>query len=123
MICDNFSNVVEQVRSGNLKAIAITARKRSDQLPNVPTSPESGFPDLEAGIWYGFVAPAATPSDIVAKLNHAFVEALKDPTVVSRLQGIGLSIVADKPEEFRQFIAKESARMETIVRKSRAQIP
>ncbi len=123
MICDNFSNVVEQVRSGNLKAIAVTAKKRTDQLPDVPTAPEAGLPELEAGIWYGFVAPAATPADIIAKLNAAFVDALRDPAVVSRLQGIGLSIVADKPEEFKRFIAQESARMETIVRQSRAQIP
>jgi tripartite-type tricarboxylate transporter receptor subunit TctC len=123
MICDNFSNVVEQVRAGNLKAIVVTAKTRSDQLPSVPASPESGIPELEAGIWYGFVAPAATPKPIVEKLNKAFGEALRDPAVVSKLQGVGLSIVADKPEEFRDFIAKESARMETIVRQSRAQIP
>lgn len=122
MICDNFSNVVEQVRSGKLKALAVTAKTRNDQLPDVPSAAEAGYPDLEAGIWYGFVAPAATPKNIVEKLNKAFVDALHDPTVISRLKGVGLSVVGDKPDEFKAFIAKESARMENIVKQANARI-
>lgn len=122
MICDNFSNVVEYVRTGKLKAIAVTAKTRAPQLPDVPSSAEAGLPDLEAGIWYGFVAPAATPKDIVAKLNKAFVDALHDPVVASRLQGVGLNVVADTPDEFKAFIAKESARMQNIVKQSNARI-
>lgn len=123
MICDNFSNVVEQVRAGSLKPIVVTAKKRNDQLPGTPSSPEAGLPELEAGIWYGFVAPAATPKPVIEKLNAAFAEALRDPAVVSKLQGVGLSIVADKPDAFADFIARESARMQHIVKQSRAQIP
>ncbi|MCK9913471.1 tripartite tricarboxylate transporter substrate binding protein [Microbacteriaceae bacterium K1510] len=122
MICDNFSNVVEYVRTGKLKAIAVTAKTRAEQLPDVPSSAEAGLPDLEAGIWYGFVAPAATPKDIVEKLNKAFVDALRDPVVTSRLKGVGLNVVADKPDEFKAFIAKESARMESIVKQANARI-
>jgi len=122
MICDNFSNVVEYVRTGKLKAIAVTAKTRAEQLPDVPSAAEAGLPDLEAGIWYGFVAPAATPKDIVEKLNKAFVDALRDPVVTSRLKGVGLSVVADKPDEFKAFIAKESARMESIVKQANARI-
>jgi tripartite-type tricarboxylate transporter receptor subunit TctC len=122
MICDNFSNVVEQVKAGQLKAIVVTAKERNAQLPNVPSSSDAGMPDLEAGITYGFVAPAGVPSAMIDKLNKAFVEALRDPTVVSRLQGVGLAVVADKPDEFKAFIAKESARMENIVRQSKARI-
>ncbi len=123
MICDNFSNVVGQVRGGKLKPIVVTAKARNEQLPDVPASPEAGMPDLEAGIWYGFVAPAATPPAIVEKLNKAFVEALRDPAVKARLEGVGMTIVADTPDQFKAFIAKESARMENIVRQSRAKIP
>lgn len=123
MICDNFSNVVEYVRSGHLKAIVVTAKTPSKQLPNVPASPQTSLPTLEAGIWYGFVAPSATPKDIVEKLNQAFVEALRDPAVTNRLEGLGMSVVADKPDAFKAFIAQESARMETIVKQSRARIP
>lgn len=122
MICDNFSNVVEYVRTGKLKAIAVTADARAPQLPEVPSSAEAGLPELQAGIWYGFVAPAATPKDIVEKLNKAFVDALRDPVITSRLQGVGLSVVADTPDAFKAFIAKESARMENIVKRSSARI-
>jgi len=122
MICDNFSNVVEYVRTGKLKAIAVTADARAPQLPEVPSSAEAGLPELQAGIWYGFVAPAATPKDVVEKLNKAFVDALRDPVITSRLQGVGLSVVADTPDAFKAFIAKESARMENIVKRSSARI-
>src|SRR6202012_3276595 len=88
MICDNLSNVVQQVRSGTLKPIVVTANTPSKQLPDVPTSPQAGSPELLAGIWYGFVAPAATPKDVVDKLNKAIVEALRDPSVPDRLEGL-----------------------------------
>jgi tripartite-type tricarboxylate transporter receptor subunit TctC len=122
MICDNLSNVVQYVQSGTLKAIAVTAKERSPQLPNVPTSQEAGYPDVEAGIWYGIVAPARTPKEIVDKLNDGFVQALRDPAVVSRLEGLGMKIIGDEPEGFKRFIADESERMKKIVTQSGARI-
>jgi tripartite-type tricarboxylate transporter receptor subunit TctC len=122
MICDNLSNVVQQVRSGALKPIVVTADAPSKQLPDVPSAPQAGSPDLLAGIWYGFVAPSATPKDVIETLNKAIVEALRDPSVVARLEGIGLKVIADKPDEFGAFIAKESARMEGIVTRAKAKI-
>lgn len=122
MICDNFSNVVQQVKAGQLKAIVVTAKARNAQLPNVPSSPDAGMPELDAGISYGFMAIAGTPPAIIEKLNTAFVAALRDPTVVSRLEGVGLTVVADKPDEFKAFIASEAARMEKIVKHSKARI-
>jgi tripartite-type tricarboxylate transporter receptor subunit TctC len=120
MMCDNLSNVVEQVRSGALRPIVVTAREPSKQLPDVPTSSQAGSAHLLAGNWYGFVAPSATPKDVVEKLNKAIVEALRDPTVSARLEGLGLTVIADKPDEFGAFIAKESARMEDIVKRTKA---
>lgn len=122
MMCDNLSNVVNHVRLGKLKAIALTGTARSALLPDVPTAVEAGFPDVQAGIWYGFVAPAATPKDIVNKLNAAIAQALQDPAVRERLSGLGLAVIADKPDSFKQFIAKESARMKDIVLASGAKI-
>ena len=122
MICDNLSNVVQQVRSGTLKPIVVTASATSKALPDVPTSSQLGAPDLLAGIWYGFVAPSGTPKDIIETLNKAIVDALRDPSVADRLDDIGLTVIADRPDEFGAFIAKESARMESIVTRAKAKI-
>ncbi|MDH7798172.1 MULTISPECIES: tripartite tricarboxylate transporter substrate binding protein [unclassified Beijerinckia] len=122
MICDNLSNVVPYINSGDLKAIVVTATEPSPQLPKVPTSPQAGLPNLEAGIWYGIVAPAATPRDIIEKLNKAMAEALRDPTVKSRLETLGLTVIADMPDHFKTFIAQEAARMENVVKLSKARI-
>jgi tripartite-type tricarboxylate transporter receptor subunit TctC len=122
MICDNFSNVLQYVQSGALKAIAVTARDRSAKLPDVPTSREAGYPDVEAGIWYGLVAPAGTPKDVVEKLNAAFVQALRDPAATGKLEAIGLQVIGDKPDGFRDFIQGESERMKSTVQRSGATI-
>jgi tripartite-type tricarboxylate transporter receptor subunit TctC len=122
MMCDNLSNVVEQVQSGALKAIVVTSREPSKQLPDVPTSRQAGSPDLLAGNWYGFVAPSATPGDVIEKLNKSIVEALRDPTVLARLGGLGLTVIADKPGEFGAFIAGEAARMKGIVERAKTKI-
>jgi tripartite-type tricarboxylate transporter receptor subunit TctC len=122
MMCDNLSNTVQQVQSGALRPIVVTAAEASKQLPNVPTSPQAGSPDLLAGNWYGFVAPAAVPKDVIEKLNASIVDALRDPTVTSRMEGLGLSVIADGPAEFQATIAKDSARMEDIVKRAKAKI-
>lgn len=122
MMCDNLSNVVQQVQSGALKSIVVTAREPSRQLPDVPTSSQAGAPDLLAGNWYGFVAPSATPKDVIERLNKSIVEALRDPTVSARLEGLGLTVIADQPDEFRAFIATESARMESIVKRAKLKV-
>lgn len=122
MMCDNLSNVLNYIRQGQLKAIAVTDTSRSPLLPNVPTSAEAGFPAVQAGIWYGFVAPAGTPKEAIDKLNAAIAQALRDPSVKERLSTLGLSVVADKPEAFKQFIAQESARMKKVVAASGATV-
>jgi len=122
MMCDNLSNVINYVRQGQLKAIAVTGPTRSPMLPNVPTSTEAGYPEVQAGIWYGFVAPAGTPKEAIDKLNAAIAQALRDPAVKTRLDTLGLSVVADKPEAFKQFIAQESARLKKVVDASGARV-
>lgn len=122
MMCDNLSNTVQQVQSGALRPIVVTDPAASKQLPNVPTAPQAGSPDLLAGNWYGFIAPAATPKDVIEKLNASIVEALRDPTVAARMEGLGLTVIADKPAEFQATITKDSARMEDIVKRAKAKI-
>jgi len=122
LMCDNFSNVISHVRSGKLRAIALTALERLPQAPEVPTASESGLPGFEINVWYGFAAPAATPRAVVQKLNGEISRALHSPAVAERLEGLGLTIVADRPEEFARFVAAESEKMRKLVQASGARV-
>jgi tripartite-type tricarboxylate transporter receptor subunit TctC len=120
LMCDNFSNVIIHVRSGRLKAVALTAMKRHPQAPEVPTADESGLPGFEVGVWYGFAVPAATPRPVVQKLNTETAKALRDPKIAERFDQLGLTVVADSPEEFARFVGAESERMRKLVEVSGA---
>jgi len=122
LMCDNFSNVIAHVRSGRLRAIAVTALQRHPQAPEVPTADESGLRGFEVNVWYGFAVPAATPKAAVQKLNTEIAKALRNPGVAERLQGLGLEIVADTPEEFARFVAAESEKMRRLVQVSGARV-
>jgi len=122
LMCDNFSNIISHVRSGKLRPIALTALKRHPQAPEVPTADESGLPGFEINVWYGFAVPAATPKAVVQKLNAELAQALHVPAVAERLQSLGLTIVADKPEEFARFVAAESEKMRRLVQASGAKV-
>jgi len=122
LMCDNFSNAIPHVRAGRLRAIALTAKTRRPQAPDIPTADESGLPGFEAGVWYSFVVPAATRKPVVEKLNAAFTTALRSPAIVERLDSLGLVFVPNSPEEFRQFIAAESAKWRKVVEASGAKV-
>ena len=122
LMCDNFSNVIPHVRSGRLRAVALTALKRHPQAPEVPTADESGLPGFEVGVWYGFAVPAATPKPVVAKLNAEFARALRDPKVGERLEQLGLAVIADSVEHFASFVAAESEKMRKLVEVSGARV-
>jgi len=120
LMCDNFSNVIPHVRNGRLRAIALTGSKRIAQAPDVPTADESGLPGFEINVWYGFAVPAATPKPAVQKLNAEIAAALHLPAVAERLQDLGLTIVADTPQQFARFVASESQKMRRLVQVSGA---
>ena len=122
LMCDNFSNVISHVRSGKLRAIALTALKRHAQAPEVPTADETGLRGFEINVWYGFAVPAATPKPVVQKLNAEIARALRTPAVAERLGSLGLTIVADRPEEFARFVAAESEKMRRLVHVSGARV-
>ncbi|HEX2197901.1 MAG TPA: tripartite tricarboxylate transporter substrate binding protein [Burkholderiales bacterium] len=122
LMCDNFSNVIPHVRSGRLKAIALTALERHAQAPDVPTAHESGLPGFEVGVWYGFAVPSATPKAAVATLNAEMAKALRTPQVKERLEQLGLTIVADSPEAFARFVGEESEKMRRLVEASGARV-
>jgi tripartite-type tricarboxylate transporter receptor subunit TctC len=122
LMCDNFSNVITHVRSGRLKAVALTALKRHPQAPEVPTADESGVPGFEMGVWYGVAVPAATPKPVVERLNTEFAKALRDPKIAERFEQLGLTVVADSAAEFARFVAAESERMRKLVEVSGARV-
>jgi tripartite-type tricarboxylate transporter receptor subunit TctC len=122
LMCDNFSNVISHVRNGRLRAIALTGAKRIRQAPEVPTVSESGLPGFEISVWYGFAVPAATPKPVVHKLNSEIAAALRQPAVAERLESLGLTIVADSPEDFARFVSAESEKMRQLVQASGAKV-
>jgi len=100
-----------------MKALAVTAKARNPQLPDVPTVVEAGFPDLVVTSWQGAAAPAKTPREVVAKLNDAMVKALRSPDVRERMNQIGFDVVASSPEEFGRFMREEVERWTRVVQK------
>jgi tripartite-type tricarboxylate transporter receptor subunit TctC len=98
------------IQSGKLRALAVTNTKRIPILKDVPTMAELGLPKVEAYNWYGMLAPARTPADIVAKLYTSVGAALRSPELQKQFEQQGVEVVGSKPEEFGPFIAAESAR-------------
>jgi tripartite-type tricarboxylate transporter receptor subunit TctC len=122
LMCDNFSNAIQHVRAGRLHAIALTAKTRHRQALDIPTADESGLPGFEAGVWYGFVAPVATPGAVIDKLNAEFTKALRNATVLERLDNLGLVVTPNSPAEFKRFVAAESAKWRKVVEASGAKV-
>jgi tripartite-type tricarboxylate transporter receptor subunit TctC len=108
--------VMAHVKAGRLNVLGVTSSKRLGYWPEVPTVIESGYPDYEALAWFGVVAPAATPREVVAKLSGDIVAALKSPDVSEKLAAQGAEVAGTTPEEFGQFLAREHARWSEAVK-------
>ncbi len=91
--CNQIVNIVPHIKSGKLKAFAVTGDKRSPMLPDVPTTKEAGMPQFNLTVWFGLSAPKGTPKPIVQKLNQALGVALNDPDVVKRFADLGYDVV------------------------------
>jgi tripartite-type tricarboxylate transporter receptor subunit TctC len=109
-----------QVRSGQLRALAVTGAKRSPAAPELPTISESGLSGYETGEWWGVLVHSKTPKSLVQRWNREIVAALRDPTVKERLSDLGADISADSPEAFGQFIKQQLGKWGDVIR--RAQI-
>jgi len=107
---------VPLVRDGKLRALAGTGRSRLEALPDVPTMAEAGFPEIEAENWYGFLAPAGTPKQIVRTLYQETVKIVKTPEMKTRLAAMGIEAVASSPEEFAARIAAELPKWRNVIR-------
>jgi tripartite-type tricarboxylate transporter receptor subunit TctC len=122
LMFDNLPSSIEQVRSGNLRAIAVTSLKRSAALPDVPTIAASGLPGFDASSWFAIFAPAKTPPEIVQKLNAEVLKILADAEVQRRFGEIGGEIRMYKPDELRAFVQSEIEKWAKVVKASGAKI-
>jgi tripartite-type tricarboxylate transporter receptor subunit TctC len=114
--------VMPQVKSGKVKAFAVTGATRFSLLPDIPTVAEAGLPKFESLAWNGILVPAGTPADIVNRLNHEIDAALKAPEVKARLNNAGLEPAGGPPDKFRALIASEAKKWSEIIRKTGAKL-
>jgi tripartite-type tricarboxylate transporter receptor subunit TctC len=98
---------ISQIKSGKARAIATTGSKRAKLMPDVPTVAEQGFPGYEALNWYGYLAPAGTPKEVVERLHKEIAKALANPKVIEQMEKTGVEPLAMTPEEFGRYIKRE----------------
>ena len=111
----NVNAVVQNIKAGKLKALAVTGDKRSPVLPDVPTMAEAGVKGVEVYSWQAIVAPKGLPADIRAKAHDTMTAALNDPAVKQQFTAIGLEVVANTPTQFAAFQQQESARWKKVI--------
>ncbi len=116
MMCNALHAVLPQVKAGKINAIAVGGPKRSRVAPDIPTFAESGFPDFDVDFWYGLLAPAATPKDIIAKLNQDVTQILNMPEMRETLSNQGLDPVTGTPEQFAELIRTDLARWANVIK-------
>lgn len=110
------------VKAGRLRALAVANEKRLAQLPDVPTFAESGYSGMEAGLWYGMLAPKGTPRDVINRLNAAINKALQQPEVRRRFAASSVEIIGGTPKEFGHYIASEIKRWGEVARAAKIRI-
>jgi tripartite-type tricarboxylate transporter receptor subunit TctC len=114
--------LLQHIKQGKLRALAVTSAKRVDDLPNVPTINESGYKGFDAVTWFGLLAPAGTPKDVIAKVNAEFNKALKLPELSKRLEDEGGDPAGGTPEEFAALIKADIPRWGKVVKDSGAKV-
>jgi tripartite-type tricarboxylate transporter receptor subunit TctC len=107
-----------QIEAGRVRALAVLAPQRSAQLPKVPTAKESGYENFEISVWYGILAPAATPRDIINRLNAELNKVVSAPDMKERMVANGVDPLGGSPEQFRDFIRSESFRFGKVIKEA-----
>ncbi|MCA3188698.1 MULTISPECIES: tripartite tricarboxylate transporter substrate binding protein [unclassified Cupriavidus] len=106
------------IASGKLRVLAVTTAKRSPQFPGVPTVAEAGVPGYDVTNWYGLVAPAGTPPEVIAQLNRALVKVMADPEIRHRLAISGMDATSDTPQQFAKLLDSERTRWGDLIRRA-----
>lgn len=111
----NINAVIQHIRAGKMRALAVTSPRRSPVLPDLPTLAEAGVKNVEVASWQAIVAPKGLPPALRDKAHAAFVEALNDPRVREQFVSIGYEMVAGTPQQFAEFQRQEYARWKTVI--------
>jgi len=120
---DNLPSAMPHIKSGKLKALAVTSAQRSAALPDVPTIAEAGpVPGFDASSWFGLFAPAGTPADIVNRINQETAKSFQSPAFKERLLSQGAIPGGQPPAEFAKFIAAETKKWTQVVKVSGAKV-
>jgi tripartite-type tricarboxylate transporter receptor subunit TctC len=119
---DSTISIGSLVKAGKVKALAVTGAKRSVLVPDLPTVAESGYPGFESTNWFGLFAPAATPKDILARLNAAAVKVLAAPDLQARFAMQGAEVVANSPAETLMMVKSDILKWADVAKKSGAKI-
>lgn len=122
LMFDNLPSALPQIKAGRLKALAVTSAQRSAALPDVPTVAETGLAGFEASSWFGLLAPAGTPKDVIAKLNGEVAKWLATPEAKDKLAAQGAIPAGLSPDDFTRHIASETVKWQKVVRDSGAKI-
>lgn len=112
------ASAIPQAKSGKLRILAVAGPNRLPQIPDVPTTSEAGLQDAEVISWFGMVAPAKTPQEIIDRLNAETTKALRDPDVAQKLATLGVRPVGNKPAEFERFIKSERTKWDQIIKQA-----
>ena len=115
VLFDNLPNVLQQVRAGKMRAIAVTGTQRSTLLPMLPTVAESGVPDYEVTVWFGMQVPAGTPKPLVERMNQDIARILKEPDVVKLFREQGVEVVASSPDAFGKLVQREVTKWTEVI--------
>ncbi len=119
---DNMPPYIPQVKAGKIRALAVSTGKRSSAMPDLPTIAEAGVPGYEAGAWFGLLAPAGTPKQIVAQLSAESARILKLPDISKRISELGAEPVGSTPEQFAELIKTEIAKWAKVIKDANVEL-
>jgi tripartite-type tricarboxylate transporter receptor subunit TctC len=122
MMFDNIPSSLPHIKAGKLRALATTGAKRDPALPDLPTLAETGIKGYESGVWFGLAVPAATPKDLVNRLNAAALQGMKSPEFMKRMTDLGYNLIPGSPDDMAGMIKAELTRWAPIVKASGAKV-
>ena len=122
MSFDTVTPVLPHIKAGKLRALAVTTAKRSSALPDVPTLDEAGLKGFDIGTWFGVLAPAATPKDILARLNTEMVKIIQSPEFRKRMGEIGAEPIGDSTDQMAAQIKNETEKFAKLVKDAKVVI-